>query len=77
MCNIAFLLGGYDITNIENHYTKDREGIIVNILVVGNGFDLAHGLPTDYGSFLKLLNLLRLINGDRWIARAGCHPKFC
>ena len=25
----------------------------MNILVIGNGFDLAHGLPTSYGDFLK------------------------
>ena len=30
-----------------------------NILVIGNGFDIAHGLPTKYSHFLlfsKLLN---------------------
>ncbi len=26
----------------------------MNILVIGNGFDLAHGLPTKYGDFLEL-----------------------
>lgn len=26
----------------------------MNILVIGNGFDLAHGLPTEYGDFLAL-----------------------
>lgn len=25
----------------------------MNILVIGNGFDLAHGLPTRYGDFLE------------------------
>lgn len=25
----------------------------MNILVIGNGFDLAHGLPTTYQDFLK------------------------
>lgn len=25
----------------------------MNILVIGNGFDLAHGLPTKYGDFLE------------------------
>ena len=24
----------------------------MNILMIGNGFDLAHGLPTKYGDFL-------------------------
>lgn len=27
----------------------------MNILVIGNGFDLAHGLPTSYKEFLKFL----------------------
>lgn len=26
-----------------------------NVLLVGNGFDLAHGLPTKYGDFLCLI----------------------
>lgn len=25
----------------------------MNILVIGNGFDIAHGLPTKYGDFLN------------------------
>lgn len=27
----------------------------MNILVIGNGFDLAHGLPTSYKEFLKFV----------------------
>lgn len=27
----------------------------MNILVIGNGFDLAHGLPTKYGDFLQVI----------------------
>ncbi len=27
----------------------------MNILVIGNGFDLAHGLPTGYGDFLDIM----------------------
>lgn len=27
----------------------------MNILVIGNGFDLAHGLPTKYTDFLKFV----------------------
>lgn len=30
----------------------------MNILVLGNGFDLAHGLPTDYVSFLEFCEKL-------------------
>ncbi len=29
----------------------------MNILVIENGFDLAHGLPTKYGDFLKFLKI--------------------
>ena len=29
----------------------------MNILVIGNGFDLAHGLPTRYTDFLKFINV--------------------
>lgn len=28
----------------------------MNILIVGNGFDLAHGLPTKYADFLKFID---------------------
>lgn len=27
----------------------------MKILVIGNGFDLAHGLPTKYGDFLEFI----------------------
>lgn len=33
----------------------------MNILVVGNGFDLAHGLPTKYTDFLKFVQIIRQI----------------
>lgn len=55
----------------------------MNILVIGNGFDLAHGLPTTYQDFLKftdsymsyseyisgelLSEIKNLISGNRWI----------
>ena len=28
----------------------------MNLLIIGNGFDLAHGLPTYYTDFLKFVN---------------------
>ena len=31
----------------------------MNILVIGNGFDLAHGLPTKYGDFLEFCKMVR------------------
>lgn len=33
----------------------------MNILVIGNGFDLAHGLPTRYGDFLEFVKVIRQI----------------
>lgn len=33
----------------------------MNILVIGNGFDLAHGLPTKYTDFLEFCNVVDLI----------------
>ena len=29
----------------------------MNILVIGNGFDLAHGLPTKYTDFLEFVSV--------------------
>lgn len=28
----------------------------MNILIIGNGFDIAHGLPTRYKDFLGIMN---------------------
>lgn len=55
----------------------------MNILVIGNGFDLAHGLPTTYQDFLKftddyrpfleaqyyeqMLEVKKLVNDNTWI----------
>ena len=37
----------------------------MNILVIGNGFDLAHGLPTRYGEFLEFAKVIRQVkNGE-------------
>lgn len=33
----------------------------MNILIIGNGFDLAHGLPTQYKDFLKFVNVVNAI----------------
>lgn len=33
----------------------------MNILVIGNGFDLAHGLPTTYSNFLNFIDIIRKI----------------
>lgn len=39
----------------------------MNILIVGNGFDLAHKLPTTYMDFLKFMNNLRRIIENKGI----------
>lgn len=31
----------------------------MNILVIGNGFDLAHGLPTNYSDFLTFCRMIK------------------
>ena len=33
----------------------------MNILMIGNGFDLAHGLPTKYGDFLEFVKVIRQV----------------
>lgn len=33
----------------------------MNMLIIGNGFDLAHGLPTQYKDFLKFVNVVNAI----------------
>lgn len=36
----------------------------MNILVIGNGFDLAHGLPTKYKDFLFFCSVVKEIISD-------------
>ena len=38
-----------------------RGGLQMNILVIGNGFDLAHGLPTKYTDFLEFCRMINAI----------------
>lgn len=38
------------------------EVLFMNILVLGNGFDLAHGLPTKYEHFLEFANVVEKIS---------------
>lgn len=33
----------------------------MNILIIGNGFDLAHGLPTKYTDFLKFVEVIKQV----------------
>lgn len=56
---------------------------VMNILVIGNGFDLAHGLPTRYADFLrfckeskKLLNIENHYNyGGMRYTNVNIHPS--
>ena len=41
-------------------YIKEEDDFM-NILLVGNGFDLAHGLPTKYTDFLKFVKVIRQV----------------
>ena len=41
----------------EQNIQRDVEKRLMNILVIGNGFDLAHGLPTKYGDFLRFIKI--------------------
>jgi len=43
---------------LELKKNVDREKHFMNILVIGNGFDLAHGLPTKYGDFLEWVKVI-------------------
>jgi len=49
-----------------------KELINTNILVIGNGFDLAHGLPTRYRDFMNYLGAAKYLyeNKKDWVA----HP---
>lgn len=52
----------------------------MNILVLGNGFDLAHGLPTKYSDFLDFVEVIRqfIDAGDRTFGKGewnNLHPE--
>jgi len=53
----------------------------MNILVLGNGFDLAHGLPTKYTDFLKFVEVIKQVievnSSDDWqsVDWKGVHPQ--
>ena len=43
----------------------------MNILIIGNGFDLAHGLPTKYNDFLKFIQAFKSITNNQQIMTSG------
>lgn len=40
----------------------------MNILVIGNGFDIAHGLPTGYTDFLKFISIFQRLSANSGFA---------
>lgn len=40
------------------------------ILIIGNGFDLTHGLPTRYSDFLNFIELIQKLNKPGYGKRA-------
>ena len=53
----------------------------MNILIIGNGFDLAHGLPTKYTDFLvfckMILTFIEVIKIDNWEIKIGtCYKNW-
>lgn len=70
---------------LKSLYNTEEKGVIcyMNILVIGNGFDLAHDLPTTYQDFLKftddykpclenqyyeqMLEVKKLIDDNTWL----------
>lgn len=53
----------------------------MNILLIGNGFDLAHGLPTKYTDFLEFIRVIKEVfdlfktNADKTIEWGKLHPE--
>lgn len=47
----------------------------MNIIVIGNGFDLAHGLPTKYTDFLSFVKRIQEILNDKKIEDKTIDPQ--
>lgn len=43
----------------ESLISHSKETLILNILIIGNGFDLAHNLPTKYEHFLRYVDVFK------------------
>ena len=48
----------------------------MNILVIGNGFDLAHGLPTTYQEFLDFSYIFKIYNEEPNKKQFQFAPKY-
>jgi len=49
------------------HNNPALKFIMNRIIIIGNGFDLAHGLKTSYGDFLNWLKTKKIGNSDEYI----------
>lgn len=48
----------------------------MNILVIGNGFDIAHGLPTKYGNFLEFVQAFNRVKSSTEDSRSPYYKYF-
>lgn len=48
----------------------------MKVLVIGNGFDLEHGLPTKYKDFLDFIKIINNIFENDWFNKDG-KEYFC
>ena len=47
----------------------------MKILVIGNGFDLAHGLPTKYTDFMEFINVIKQVLNKGKIEWGNLHSQ--
>lgn len=59
---ICQIIDMYDTILKEEFIFKKGREVHMNILVLGNGFDLAHGLPTKYTDFLEWVKAIERLN---------------
>lgn len=57
---------------------NQEKGNVMRILLIGNGFDLAHDLPTKYGDFLVICEQIDLAQKDPlFVSREKRYLDFC
>lgn len=58
------------VSDLQCTYDGEKREISMKILVIGNGFDLEHGLPTKYKDFLDFMQGIKLLSSkDRIIEK--------
>lgn len=50
------------VSDLQRTYDGEERKINMKILVIGNGFDLEHGLPTQYKDFLDFMQGIKLLS---------------